>query len=101
MIADCTFDPPDERKSRGKLYRLADGRAEPVTDFHYESTFTCPNLYVSKAGLLVNWTSAFISVYRQGKWTRQEADLAQTPTASVWSKRAATSTCSMEICPIA
>jgi hypothetical protein len=66
---------PDERKSRGKLYRLADGRAELVTDFHYESTHGCPGLYVSKAGLLINWVSSFLSVYRHGKWTRHDAIL--------------------------
>ena len=53
-------------ENEGKIYRLHDGRVDPVCDFHYDSSAEYPGLHVMKSGLLLSWGEKFIERLRQG-----------------------------------
>ena len=65
----------EQDKNEGKIYRLHDGRIDPVCDFDYDTSVERPGLHVMKSGLLLNWGEKFIEVYAKGRWNRTEASL--------------------------
>ena len=71
------------KQDEARLYRLRDGRAEPVCDFEYEYGPERPGIYVAKSGLLLNWGEKFIAVYVKGRWNRTEASLSARDTKLV------------------
>jgi outer membrane protein assembly factor BamB len=57
----------------GKIYRLSDGRALYVADFHYDDAGSPPPLYVSRSGRLFNWAKDFVAFHTGEGWERSQA----------------------------
>ena len=61
----------------GRLYRIADGDAQLVTDFRSDSVSDYPSIYVAQSGALCNWGKEFLAVHAKGDWQRIEAALSR------------------------
>ncbi len=62
------FSQPGEKEHEGRLYRLTEGSAEYLTEFHYDGRTVPPYLGVTRAGDIYSVSTAGLRVFHDGQW---------------------------------
>lgn len=63
---------PGADQGIGHLYRLSDGRAARVADFHYDRSTAQPIFHVAKSGTVLHRLRQQIRILHEGVWTNVE-----------------------------